>query len=433
MRINSIFSRLTRAYPRQYWLLMAGMLINTIGMGFVWPFLNIYLKEELGIPLSVATMLPMLEQGVSLFTTLGAGTVADQMGRKGLMVVSLGSVAGIFVLMGFANQWWMFAVLMCLRGFFLPLYRVAGDTMVGDLIPDEEKRLPAYSLLRTTNNIGVAVGPVLGGIVAAYSYRLSFLTAASAMAIFAVLVWIGIKETLPGRDAIVSATKSISPTNGQVDGNAVNVQQSARNRTGLGYGAILRDYLFLFAVLAFTLNGMGAGLPFQLIGIYGKENFAVSESQTGLIMMVNATIIVLFQVVVANATRKYNRLRVLSTGALFYAAGISSIALGSNAFHFGLSMATLTIGELLIAPTFTSFAINLAPPEMRGRYMSVYWVGWSFSRGLGPALAGRVYDNISPASIWVMGGGFNLLAALVFLALIPMLRRRSARIETAAV
>ncbi len=302
MKFSSVLSRLIHIYPRQYWLLMAGMLINTIGMGFVWPFLNIYLKEELGIPLSVATMLPMLEQSVSLFTTLGAGSVADRFGRKGLMVLSLGSVAGIFVLMGFASQWWMFAVLMCMRGFFLPLYRVAGDTMVGDLITDEEKRLPAYSLLRTVNNVGVAVGPVLGGIVAAYSYRLSFLTADSAMAIFAILVRVGMKETLPGKDQTVSSRK---PGAGPTQPKAPVAPRTAGKTPSLGYGAVLRDYLFLFAVLAFTLNGMGAGLPFQLIGIYGKENFGVSESQTGLIMMVNATIIVLFQVVVANATRKY--------------------------------------------------------------------------------------------------------------------------------
>src|SRR5512133_3879145 len=93
------FRTLARTYPRQYWLMMAGQLINTIGMGFVWPFLNIYLKEKLGIPLSVATLLPMLEQAVSLFTTLGAGTVADRYGRKGLMVLSLASVAVIFALM----------------------------------------------------------------------------------------------------------------------------------------------------------------------------------------------------------------------------------------------------------------------------------------------------------------------------------------------
>jgi len=410
------FRTLTRLYPRQYWLMMAGQLLNTIGMGFVWPFLNIYLKEQLGISLSVATLLPMVEQGVSLFTTLGAGSGADRFGRKILMVMSLACTAVIYALMGFAMQWWMFAVLMALRGFFLPLYRVAGDAMVADLITDEDQRLPAYSLLRTVNNIGVAVGPVLGGIVAAYSYRASFLTAAFAMMSFAMIVLTWMRETLirpaglPG-SAGPRAEKPLA---------AAPTKASA----GIGYGQIFRDTLFVVAVLAFSCNGMGAGLPFQLLGVYGKENFGVTEEQTGLIMMVNAMMVVSFQVLVANYTRRLNRVKVLSTGALFYAAGIGSIALGRQAGHFALSMAVLTIGELLIAPTFTSFAVNLAPSEMRGRYMSLYWIGWSASRGFGPALAGRIYDAYSPALIWAVGGIWNLLAAIIFISLLPALRRR---------
>jgi len=405
---------LARSYPRQYWLLMAGTLVNTIGMGFVWPFLNIYLTEQLGIPLSVATLLPLLEQGVSVFTALGAGSVADRHGRKGLMVLSLGAVAVVYVFMGFANAWWMFVVLMALRGFFLPLYRVAGDTMVGDLITDEDRRLPAYSLLRTVNNLGVAIGPVLGGVVAAYSYRASFLGAAATLSFFAVLVAVGMVETLPRR---VQSRSTPLP------------QAEARPSTparSTSYRAILFDSLFMLAVLAFTFNGMGAGLPFQLIGVYGKENFAVTEDQTGLIIMVNAMMVVFFQVPIATFVRRFNPLKVLASGALFYALGVGSIALGANFYHFSLSMAVLTIGELLIAPTFTSFTVNLAGEEMRGRYMSIYAIGFSFSRGLGPAIAGRVYDNFSPAYIWLMGGGFNFIAAVIFILLIPMLERRRA-------
>jgi MFS family permease len=398
---------LLKSYPPQYWLLMSGMLINTIGMGFVWPFLNIYLNEELGIPIATATLLPVLEQSVSLFTTLAAGSVADRFGRKGLMVLSLGAGAGIYAVMGFATHWWMFAVLLGLRGFFLPLYRVAADTMVGDLITEEDQRLPAYSLLRTANNLGVAIGPVLGGFVAAVSYKASFLTAASAMLSFSLLVFFGMKETLP--EGSRAANRAGASAAGKQPG---------------GYRVIVQDRIFLLALLAFAFNGMGAALPFQLLGIYGKENFALSESQLGLIVMVNALMVVFFQVPVAAITRKLQSLKVLATGAVFYAVGITSMAFGSQAWHFALGMAVLTVGELLIAPTFTSFVANLAPEELRGRYMSAYWVSWSFSRGIGPALAGQVYDAFSPVAIWYMGGAWNLLAAAVFASLAPAYRRR---------
>jgi dipeptide/tripeptide permease len=134
--------------------------------------------------------------------------------------------------------------------------------------------------------------------------------------------------------------------------------------------------------------------------------------------------VVFFQVPVASISRKQESLKVLACGAMFYAAGIAGIALGSQALHFALAMAVLTVGELLIAPTFTSFAVNLAPKEMRGRYMSAYWVGWSVSRGIGPALAGQVYDAVSPTAIWYLGGMWNLLAAVIFASLAPFYQRQ---------
>jgi MFS family permease len=398
-----------KTYPRQFWLLMVGMLVNTIGMMFIWPFLNIYLTENLGIPVATATFLPVIEQSVSLFTTLAAGSVADRFGRKWLMAISLAAVACVYLLMGFAGQWWMFAVLLGLRGFFLPLYRVGADAMVADLITDEGERMPAYSLLRTANNLGVAIGPVLGGFVAAVSYKASFLTAASAMFFFALLVTFGMKETLTGG---ASRIKS--------GGNPA--QPAAPG----GYRMILRDHIFMVALLAFAFNGMGATLPFQLLGVYGKENYGLSEAVFGLIVMVNALMVVFFQVPVSRLTRKLDSLKVLASGAVFYGLGIISISFGSQALHFAFSMAILTIGELLIAPTFTSFAVNLAPEQMRGRYMSGYWLSWSVSRGVGPAIAGQVYDSVSPSAIWYLGGAWNLLAAVIFASLAPGYRRRKA-------
>jgi MFS family permease len=396
-RLHSILA----SRPRQYWLLMLGMLINTTGAGFIWPFLNVYLNQELGIPLTLATMLPLLEQSISIFSTLGAGWFADRFGRKLLMALSLGATCLVYLGMAFAREWWIFAVLIGLRGLFLPLYRVAADAMVADLIPDEQERLPAYSLLRTANNIGWAIGPVLGGIVAAISYQLSFMSAASAMLTYALIVALGMHETLPAvrRRADAPAGAAIHP------------------EPAGGYQRVFRDAIFLVALLAFAFNGMGAGLPFQLLGLYSKQVFQISEAQTGLVIMVNALMVVFLQVPVSRAVRRFDPLKVLAVGALFYAIGITSFAYGAQILQFAASMAVLTFGELLIAPTFTSFAVNRAPENLRGRYMGVYWIGWSFSRGIGPALAGRVYDNIGPGAIWYMGGAWNLLSALIFAAL----------------
>ena len=51
------FRSTTTGYPRQYWVLFWGLLINSIGGGLWWPFLTIYMRERLAVPLTTITLL----------------------------------------------------------------------------------------------------------------------------------------------------------------------------------------------------------------------------------------------------------------------------------------------------------------------------------------------------------------------------------------
>jgi MFS family permease len=156
--------------------------------------------------------------------------------------------------------------------------------------------------------------------------------------------------------------------------------------------------------------------------VYAKENFGVPESQYGFIMATNAAMVVLFQYAVTRRSQNYPPLRVLALGSLFYAVGAGSVALGAGFWGFWLSMVILTCGELLIAPTGTAVAANLAPPDMRGRYMGLYGITWGISFGIGPVIAGYINDNVAPRAIWLFALAAGLAAAAGFL----LLRRRLA-------
>ena len=41
-------------YPRQFWLMFFGMLLNTVGASMLWPFLMLYVSEKLELPLATA-------------------------------------------------------------------------------------------------------------------------------------------------------------------------------------------------------------------------------------------------------------------------------------------------------------------------------------------------------------------------------------------
>ncbi|GAP13421.1 arabinose efflux permease [Longilinea arvoryzae] len=387
-------------YPRQFWLLFWGMMISTIGSSMVWPFLMIYVSEKLQLPLSTITSLMTVNAISGLIFSFIAGPVADRIGRKRIMVISLITDGMAFLLLSQASSYVAFLALMALRGAINPLYRVGADAMMADLI-EPQKRADAYSLLRMSNNIGVALGPSIGGFIAGVSYSLAFLTACIGMVTYGVLVLSQARETLPQK-----------------------AEKGEPEHFG-GYDRILRDRPFIRFVFAFLLVSVVASMVWVLLSVYAKQNYNVPESQYGFIATTNALMVVFFQYLVTQKTKLHSPLPVLALGALFYAIGGASIALGRGFWGFWLSMVIMTVGELIMSPTGSTYVANLAPADMRGRYMSLYGLSSSLATGIGPLLGGFLNDNIAPVAIWYGAGVFGLIGTLAFLALTIRQRRTS--------
>ena len=83
------FQDLLDQYPRQFWLLLAGMLMSTLGASMIWPFLTIYVSESLELPLATVAGLISLNAVMGLVFSFIAGPVTDRFGRKWVMVFSL--------------------------------------------------------------------------------------------------------------------------------------------------------------------------------------------------------------------------------------------------------------------------------------------------------------------------------------------------------
>ena len=230
--------RLTRQkYPRQFWLLFLGMLVSTIGSSMIWPFIMIYVSERLELPLTSAALLMTINAVAGLVLSLLAGPVIDRAGRKWVMVVSLILNGLVYFLMSRADTLLEFAVLQALSGAVNPLYRVGADAMLADLIPAAE-RVEAYSMMRLSNNVGVAIGPAIGGFIAATSYTLAFYFAMTGLIIYGLLIAFFGQETLPD-----------------------TVRHHPRAADGLGgYRQILRDKPFVWFAVNFTLTQVASAI-----------------------------------------------------------------------------------------------------------------------------------------------------------------------------
>lgn len=305
------------------------------------------------------------------------------------MVFSLFANGAGYLLFNYADTLASFALIMAVRGAVNPLYQIGADAMLADLIAPE-KRADAYALTRMSKNAAIALGPAIGGFLADISYSITFYFAAGGLAVFAILLAVMAGETRPANTEV-------------------------QWEPFAGYGRIFADRPFMGLVIGFTLTTICATLVWVLLGVYVTENFGMRESLYGFIPMTNALIVVVFQVYVTRRSKQYPPVRVMALGTFLYALAVTSIAFGTGFWGFWVSMVILTSGELLLVPTATTVAANLAPVNMRGRYMGFYSLSWQVAAGIGPVMGGILNDTISPQAIWYGGGVMGLLATLYFI------------------
>lgn len=359
----------------------------------IWPFLLIYASAKLGLPRTTVAFLFTINSGAGLISAILAGPIVDRVGRKGVMVFSLAANGAAYFLLSQADSLPEFALLMGLSGMVNPLYRVGGDAMMADLVPPKQ-RPDAYALLRMSNNLGISIGPAIGGFIASTSYTIAFYCATVGLVTYSLLLAVFARETLPQH------------TEARQEGNLL-----------ASYGRVFRDRPFLSFVGTFTLTSMCAVMMWVLMGVYAKEEFQIPENRYGFLATTNALMVVFFQVYVTGFTKKYPALRVMMVGSLFYALGVGSVALARDFWGFWSSMVVMTVGELILMPTSSTYVANLAPATMRGRYMSIYGLTWNAAAAISPVMGGFLNDYVSPAATWYGGMIIGLMGMAGFFKL----------------
>ena len=378
-KLQNIFHR----YPKQFWLLFFGMFIAMTAGTMIWPLMLVYVSKRLSMPLAQGASLITINAIVGVAFTFLAGPFTDKFGRKWIMVFGLAINAIGYIFLIWADSYAYFAILMVVTGFSNPLFRVGADAMLTDIIP-EKQRLDAFALTRMAKNVGVSMGPAIGGILAGISYNISYISAASGMLIFGFLVIFFAKETLPAK---IEKTPAI----------VVSSQPK-------GYLEMLKDKEFVTMILFYSFGWIMVAIIWLLLPVYANQEFGIRESQYGLIPAANGLMVIFFQLAVTKRTKRFHPLSMITLGMFLYAIGTGSVAFSTGFWGFMLSIVIVTIGELIIVPTSSAYVANRAHPEMRGRYMGIYNLTWSFARGAGPLLGGWLSDSFGPVSIWY--GGF---------------------------
>ncbi len=377
-------------YSSQFWLMFVGLVISSTGTTMIWPFLTVYASSKLSMPMAAIMGLMSFNSVAGLVSSILAGSLVDRFGRKGVMTVGLVVAAAVYAGYIFATQYWHFVLLLIFAGFFSPLYRVGTNVTVADVV-EAEHRAHAYSITRMGHNIGVALGPILGGFVLAKSYNIGFISASLALLVYGAIVVIFIKETMPTQ----------------------NARESLREQF-LIYKEALKNLRFSWMIVSHTLMEICSTFMWVMLAVHMKNNFAYNEDVYRWLPTTNALMVILLQVVITRVVQRWRDTKVMILGAMFYPISMLIIAFSNHFWGFWLSMVVLTMGELIVSPTASAYVANLAEPEKRGRYLGMFSLTWPLAMAVGPVTGGFLSDKIGITAPWLAAAVVGVLAVLSF-------------------
>lgn len=373
---------LASGLPRIYWLLWAGQLINRVG-SLVIPMITAYLTQVRGLPLETAGWTVAMFGAGAFLGNLAGGALADRLGRRRTLLLSLGTGALAMLGLGQAQapaalMAWCFAV-----GLFGEMFRPAAQAAIADVVPPAQ-RMRAFTLQYWAVNLGFAISALVAGALATTHFAWLFAADAATTFAFAVVVAIGVPETLPAERA-----------HGPLPGSVLTpfLDRTYVPLLALTYVCALVMMQHLVPLQAFLL---AQGLD---TAAYGKA------------IALNGVIIVLFQPLMSRLVEGRNRLFVLALAALLIGAGFGLLAFSTGLLSTMATVAIWTFGEMLMAPVNSAMVADAAPPHLRGRYQGALSLTWAVAFSSAPLLGTRLASSAGFTALWALCAVLGAAAA----------------------
>lgn len=373
--------------PREVWLLFATNLINRAGT-MILPFLVLYLTRELNFSPGRAGMMLAVYGATAIVAGPISGRLTDQIGALPIMRASLVTTGVMLLLFPLAKTFAGVLALTVLWAGCAELFRPASLAAITHIVPPHQRKA-AFALNRLAINLGMSIGPALGGFLAAASFRAMFVVDA-------------VTTLLAG--ALLSLTPWRALT-------GVGTPEWEAEPGDSAPASIFHDRTFLIFLAGVLLVGIvffqhEAALPLYLV-----RHLGLSTAFYGMLFTVNTLLIVALEVPLNTATAHWPNTRSLIIGSMLFAIGFGALGVIASPAGVIATVVVWTFGEMMLFPAMSAHLGDIAPENRRGSYMGAYSMSLSVAFTLGPWMGTYLLDARGPAMLWLTMAVLGVLAA----------------------
>ena len=382
-----------RGISRPSWMLAVVMLINRVG-AMVLPFLGIYMTDALHFTLGqTGIVLSCFGVGAMIGSALG-GWLTDRKGHFNVQLVCFFlSVPVFFMLPQFTTP-----LSLALGVFTLSVitetFRPANSVSISSYAKPENITR-AFSLNRMALNLGFSIGPAVGGILAAISYKFLFygngLTAAIAGLIF------------------YSYFKNIQPNKNKKAGLEGKIKQE---KTGV---SPWKDPPFIIFSLLCCFYSVCFFQFLSTLPIFYREIHKLSEANIGLLLAFNGMVVFLLEMLLVQiAERKSKPVNIITAGTILLAISFLVLLLPGGQWILFFSMLLLSISEILCMPFMATVSVKRAGHGREGTYMGMNALAFSSAHVISPILGTNLAAHFGYNVLWVSIAVLGFITAVGF-------------------
>lgn len=375
--------------PKEIWVLCGTTLINRMGM-MALPFLVVYLTTSLGYSAVQAGLILTVYGAAALISAPFAGKLCDAIGPLRVMKLSLWLTAVVL----FAFPFWrsLPVIIAATVGWSVisDSFGPAALSIISDTVSPQQRKI-AFSTNRLAANLGMSIGPALGGILVHYSFSLIFWVngATSLIAAF-----------------VLTLTMVRDPIH--------RPQADARRPSRFD---VLRDKRLLLFVagllpIFFTFFQIFSTLPYVCV-----HDIGLDPSMYGLFFTINTALIIVLEVPLNVAMTHWQHRHSIAFGGFLVGLGFGGMFFATGFWSVVFTVVIWTFGEMILLPSSSAFVADIAPPLLRGSYMGMYQMTGNAALALSAWFGMKYLEMVGAQTLWGTLFIVSVGAAIVLLRL----------------
>jgi predicted MFS family arabinose efflux permease len=367
---------------------LAVSLAGSIAGSSAYTYLGIWAIKELGAAQGTLAFAYLIGAVLAGVTGYGGGHWSDRIGRRPLILAGWGFQAAVpLLLLAVGHHVYAGLALLALLPVFGSLGNAADQAMVADLVAPERQEA-AYASVRVASNLGVTIGPPIGGLLLIGSHWPH--------------LWIG---------TFVLAAAGFAVAFRYIPSGGAYAPEGPPQRGS--FAVIVRDGPFLLFMLSSVFATATYVATETLLPISVTTTHHLAPAAWGFLMILNPLFVTVFQL---RLTRWAAPIPAsVKLGVAMPMMGVPFLLLDWNgsAAVIALVIMIFVTGEMLWVPTSQAVVAALAPPDIRGAYMGAFGGTWSVGWAATPFLGLQVRHAYGDATMWMCVASVGVVAGIL--------------------